>query len=73
MSSSTPSQGLRPTLGTPLTHAAVPVGNGAFTVSLDFGGGIFAGEARWLEIAVRTNGLTSFATLQPRQPLTATP
>src|SRR5688572_23903588 len=35
---------------------AVPVTNGVFSVSLDFGAGVFAGAARWLEISVRTNG-----------------
>ena len=34
---------------------------------------MFAGNARWLDIAVRTNGASSFATLAPRQPLTPTP
>lgn len=35
--------------------------------------GAFAGDARWIEIAVRTNGAGAFTTLTPRQPLTATP
>ena len=56
-----------------LTNAATPVTNGLFTVTLDFGSGVFAGNARWLDIAVRTNGASSFATLAPRQPLTPTP
>ena len=50
----------------------VPVTNGLFTVSLDFGAN-FPGAARWLEIAVRTNGTTIFNVLSPRQPLTPTP
>jgi hypothetical protein len=33
---------------------AVPVTNGVFSVTLDFGAGAFTSEARWLEIAVRT-------------------
>jgi hypothetical protein len=49
------------------------VTNGLFTVTLDFGADAFAGEARWLEIQVRTNGAAAYITLTPRQPLTATP
>jgi hypothetical protein len=56
----------------PLTNAAVPVSNGLFAVTLDFGA-VFGGNARWLEIAVRTNGGGAFATLAPRQPLTPAP
>ena len=57
----------------PVTNAAVAVSNGLFTVTLDFGAGVFAGNARWLEIAVRTNGGASFTTLTPRQAITPTP
>src|SRR5215472_706176 len=57
-------------LGT-LTNAPVPVTNGLFTVTLDFGAAVFDGSASWLEIGVRTNGSTAaYAILQPRQPLT---
>ncbi|HXG48815.1 MAG TPA: hypothetical protein VNO52_14410, partial [Methylomirabilota bacterium] len=59
-------------LGSTLTIAPVGVSNGLFTVSLDFGAGVFTGPARWLDIAVRTN-LLGFTTLSPRQPLTAAP
>jgi hypothetical protein len=52
---------------------ALAVSNGLFTVTLDFGAGIFTGADRWLEITVRTNGGGSFTTLIPRQKLTATP
>jgi hypothetical protein len=54
-----------------LTNSAT-VSNGLFTVTLDFGNQ-FPGAARWLEIAVRTNGAVSFFTLNPRQPLTPAP
>src|SRR5262249_3531346 len=48
--------------------------NGVFSVTLDFGAGVFPGPARWLEIAVRTNGSTGpYNVLIPRQALTATP
>ena len=33
-------------------------------MTLDFGAGVFTGNPRWLEIAVRTNGGSTFATLQ---------
>ena len=45
-----------------------------FTVSLDFGAGVFAGSARWLEVGVRPGGTSgAFTTLTPRQPLTPAP
>ena len=53
----------------PVTNAATAVSNGLFTVTLDFGN-VFNGSARWLEIAVQTNGGSGFATLSPRQQLT---
>jgi hypothetical protein len=68
-----------PTNGTeltllPPTILAVPVNDGLFRVTLDFGEGIFNGDAVWLEIAVRTNApLVKFQTLSPRQPLSPVP
>lgn len=56
-----------------VTTSAVGVSNGLFTVALDFGSGVFTGGARWLDIAVRTNGGGAFTSLTPRQALTATP
>jgi hypothetical protein len=60
-------------IGVPLTNSAVAVSNGLFTVTLDFGGGVFDGSARWLEIGVRTNGVGTFTTLSPRQAILPTP
>jgi len=57
----------------PLPTNGVGVASGLFTVSLDFGAGVFYGQAEWLEIGVRTNGGGDFTTLAPRQPLTASP
>src|SRR5208283_2027691 len=49
------------------------VTNGLFTVLIDFGPGVFSGQSNWLEIAVETNGVTTFTTLSPRQELTPVP
>ncbi len=57
----------------PITNSAVAVTNGMFVVNLDFGAGVFNGSSRWLEMAVRTNGGSSFTTLAPRQQIAATP
>ena len=58
----------------PLTNSATAVSNGLFTVSLDFGAGVFTGPARWLDIGVRTNGsVNAFTILSPRQMLTPVP
>jgi hypothetical protein len=63
--------------GTPIAGptglSGVAVTNGYFTVTLDFGVGIFTGAERWLELGVRTNGGTSFTTLAPRTAVTPTP
>lgn len=56
-----------------LTNAAVPVNNGLFTTTLDFGSGVFTGSNLWVELSVRTNGNGAFTTLAPRQPITPTP
>ncbi len=57
----------------PITNSAVAVSNGLFTTTLNFGGGVFTGPARWLEIAARTNSGGAFTILSSRQPLTPTP
>ena len=56
----------------PLTNSATVISNGLFTVALDFGNQ-FDGSPRFLEIAVRTNGVGAFSILTPRQPVTAAP
>jgi hypothetical protein len=67
------SSGGNTTIGTPVTSSSVPVANGLFTVTLDFGAGVFTGPARWLGIEARPAGGGSFTPLLPRQPLTASP
>ena len=53
---------------------AVDVEHGQFTVELDFGFDVFAGDARWLQITVRSPaGSGSYYTLTPRQPVRAVP
>jgi hypothetical protein len=59
---------------------AVPVTNGLFTVELnaynEFGTSAFNGQARWLQIGVRTNNnnaMNPWINLEPRQPLDCTP
>ncbi|MBI5383254.1 MAG: tail fiber domain-containing protein [Verrucomicrobia bacterium] len=67
-------------VGRLLTNAPTTVADGLFCVSLDFKDPLdlrfdaFTGDARWLEIGVRTNrDRGDFITLSPRQPLTPTP
>lgn len=66
-----------PTALVPITLALpfedVPVAEGLFQLTLDFGYHFF-GERRWLEIAVRDGGSSGdYEPLLPRQELTATP
>jgi len=52
----------------------VTVANGLFTVQVDFGTDIFAGDALWLEVGVRPGDSTgAYTTLDPRQELTPVP
>ena len=60
-------------LAGPVALDAVPVTNGVFSVSLNFGPDIFTGPARWLEITVRTNGVGAPSILTPRTSLLPTP
>lgn len=59
--------GVNPALGT-LSFPAVTVTGGLFNVLLDFGAGVFTGQARWLGITVDAG-----AELAPRVPLTPAP
>jgi formylglycine-generating enzyme required for sulfatase activity len=54
--------------------SGVPVTNGVFTATIDFGVNVFVGAGCWLEIGVRRAGAaTEFVTLNPRQPIRAAP
>src|SRR5581483_8347262 len=58
----------------PITNSAVFVTNGQFTATLNFGSAVFDGSDRWLEVAVRSNGVvTAFTVLAPLQPITSVP
>lgn len=50
----------------------VSVTNGLFTVQIDFGSGVFQGQARWLKTSVKCGSDSGFTPLS-LQPLTATP
>ncbi len=61
-------------VGGTVTHEGVGLVDGLFTARLDFGAGAFQGDERWLEIEVRCPaGSGDYATLTPRQELTAAP
>jgi hypothetical protein len=59
-------------VGGTITQTNLGVTNGLFSTTLDFGA-VFAGDATWLAIEVRTNGGSTFTALNPLQPLTPTP
>jgi hypothetical protein len=59
--------------GPPVQKLGVPISNGLFTVTLDFGVEPFFGDALEMEIQVRTAGGNSYTTLTPRQRLTPAP
>ena len=61
-------------IGSTVDANDVDVIDGYFTVELDFGSGVFEGDARWLEVGVRpgdSNGV--YTTLEPRHELTPAP
>jgi len=63
-------------VGSDVNKPDVDVIDGYFTVELDFGSGVFDGDARWLEIGVRPGVLedpNTYTTLVPRQEVTPTP
>jgi hypothetical protein len=61
-------------IGGPLSLGDVPVTNGLFTVLLDFGAPVFAGQPVWLQIGVRPGASTgAYTNLSPLQPVTPAP
>src|ERR1044071_5744050 len=61
-------------VGSSVTTNGVPVTNGLFNVSLDFGSATFNGARRWLQLDVRTNDAQLVpGTLLPRTEIVATP
>lgn len=61
-------------IGPALEIGDVFADRGIFTVQLDFGPELFAGEARWLQVAVRPGDQTGvYTVLAPRHLLTAVP
>lgn len=61
------------TVGTPVILTGVPVTNGLFTVSLDFGVASLFGQNLWLAIGVKHPTDAVYTTLAARQPLTPAP
>ncbi len=61
------------TVAGPVTNNGVNITNGLFTVPIDFGSGVWNGQANWLEIGVESNGVSGFTILTPRQELTPAP
>jgi hypothetical protein len=61
------------TVGSPIALENVPVEDGLFTVTLDFGAA-FDGNERWLSVGVRPGvQVGAYTMLSPRQELAATP
>ena len=60
-------------IGPTVDGPGVQVRGGLFALPLDFGPAQFAGDAQWLQIAVRPSGSGPYTTLDPRTPITPTP
>jgi hypothetical protein len=60
-------------VGNALTNNSTAVSNGLFSVTLDYGPGVFNGSNLWLQISVRTNGGGPFTALAPMQPVLPAP
>jgi len=61
-------------IGQSSVHNDVQVVDGLFTLTLDFGTGVFSGDARWLQVFVRPGDTIQFYTaLAPRQQITPAP
>ena len=60
-------------VGSTMSEPNVTVANGVFMAEVDFGAGVFTGDARWLKIEVRPAGIGNYTVLAPRQRVTPTP
>jgi hypothetical protein len=60
-------------VGSAITNSAVPVTNGLFTTTIDFGGAPWTGQLLYLQMLVRTNGNGTLTPLIPRQQVTPAP
>jgi trimeric autotransporter adhesin len=60
-------------IGSAVLTNGVPLTNGLFAVTVDFGAGIFNGSSYWLEVDARTNGAVGYVNLNPLQALTPAP
>jgi hypothetical protein len=60
-------------IGLTLGTNAVPVTNGLFTITPDFGFGIWDGSNYWLQIGIRSNGVGSYTDLAPLQQIIPVP
>jgi Chaperone of endosialidase len=60
-------------VGSAFLTNGIGVSNGLFIATLDFGPGLFTGSNYWLEVDVRSNGVSGYTTLNPLQALTPTP
>lgn len=60
-------------IGTTTTVLNVLPVDGVFTATVAPGNNVWTGADRWLEIAARQSGTTTFTTLSPRQKLSPTP
>lgn len=60
-------------VGPTLTVNGVATTNGLFSVTLDFGAGMFTSQARWLDVQVKGSADAAYTLLTPRQPITAAP
>jgi hypothetical protein len=61
-------------VGSAINVEDLTVTDGLFIVKLDFGGGAFTGDARWLQVGVRPwKSSGAYTVLRPRQELTAAP
>ena len=60
-------------VGSAVVITNMPVNNGLFTAVMDFNAGIFGGSDYWLQVEVRSNGVSGYTTLVPLQALTPTP